>query len=54
MNVGEEESKARCDRVDMGMADGRLVASLLQLGGTYYTMCTRSQSECQNQTVIKE
>ena len=40
VNFGEEESKARCDRVDMGMADGKMVACLLQLGGAYCTMCT--------------
>ena len=48
MKDGVEESKASCERVDLGMADGKMVVSLLQLSGSYCTMCTRSQTECQN------
>ena len=45
--------KAACDDAKLSMADGKMVTTLLNLGGAYCTMCTKSQAECQNVEVIE-
>ena len=46
--------RASCTEADLNMADGKMVAALLQLGGAYCTMCTRGQEECKDVKVVKE
>ena len=38
----------------MGMIDGKMVNNLSGLGGAFCTMCSKSQSECQNPDIIKD
>ena len=38
----EEEICADCDKVSFSMTDGKMVSTLLQLGGAYCTMCSKS------------
>ena len=53
VRLGEMETKATCQKADLTMADGKMVTSLLQLGGAYCSMCTHSQEECHNMLVIQ-
>ena len=54
VRLGEMETKATCEKADLSMADGKMVTSLLQLGGAYCSMCTLSQEECHILLVIQE
>ena len=45
--------KAACDDARLSMADGKMVSTLLNLGGAYCTMCSKSQAECQKVEVIE-
>ena len=45
--------RVRCEGAKLSMADGKMVVTLLNLGGAYWTMCTRDQSECQKESVIE-
>ena len=38
----------------MGMIDGKMINNLSGLGGAFCTMCSKSQSECQNPDVIQD
>ena len=48
------EAIAHCRRATLSMADGKMVTTLLQLGGAYCTMCTKSQPQCHSREVIEE
>ena len=54
VKIGEMNFRASCTEADLNMADGKMVAALLQLGGAYCTMCTRGQEECKDVKVVKE
>lgn len=54
VKLGEIETKATCKKADLTMADGKMVTSLLKLGGAFCTMCTHSQSDCHNLQIIQE
>ncbi len=43
---------AEIEKESMSMCDGKMIVRLLQLGGSYCTMCHFSQSECHNETII--
>ena len=45
---------ANCEKSSLSMADGKMVTTLLQLGGSYCTMCTQSQAQCHNPSVIEK
>ena len=45
---------AHCRRATLSMADGKMVTTLLQLGGAYCTMCTKNQAQCHRREVIEE
>ena len=45
--------RATCEEAKLSMADGKMVTILLNLGGAYCTMCTKSQLECQKMEVIE-
>ena len=44
---------AQCEGSKLSMADGKMVTTLLNLGGAYCTMCTKDQKECQRVSVIE-
>ena len=44
---------AQCEGSKLSMADGKMVTTLLNLGGAYCTMCTKDQQECQRVSVIE-
>ena len=44
---------AKCEKAKLSMADGKMVTTLLQLGGAYCTMCTKDQKECHKVDVIE-
>ena len=46
--------RAKCNEAKLSMADGKMVTSLLNLGGAFCTMCTRDQNDCQNPEIIEE
>ena len=48
------EAIAHCRRATLSMADGKMVTTLLQLGGAYCTMCTKSQPQCHSREIIEE
>ena len=48
------EAIAHCRRATLSMADGKMVTTLLQLGGAYCTMCTKSQAQCHSREIIEE
>ena len=54
MKIREMNFRASCTEADLNMADGKMVAALLQLGGAYFTMCTRGQEECKDVKVVIE
>ena len=45
--------KANCGHAKLAMADGKMVVTLLNLGGASCTMCTKDQRECQKVKVIE-
>ena len=53
---GEDEFAvtAVCEEAKLSMADGKMITTLLNLGGAYCTMCSKSQKECQEEEVIME
>ena len=54
VKVGEMEVQARCRSADLTMADGKMVTTLLRLGGAYCSMCVKSQVECHDLHVVQE
>ena len=46
-------TNAKCDKAKLSMADGKMVTTLLQLGGAYCTMCTKDMKECHKVDVIE-
>ena len=46
------EVVASCDNGNLSMADGKMVNVLLQQGGSYCTMCSKSDGDCHNPSVI--
>ena len=53
VKIGDTATKASCQRVNLSMADGKMVTTLLRLGGAYCTMCVKSQEDCQKTAVIE-
>ena len=53
VNLGETELTCECQQWKMIMVDGKMVTNLLNLGGAYCTMCTKSQQECHSQEVVE-
>ena len=51
--VNGSEFEAVCEKCNMSMVDGKMVTSLLNCGGSYCTMCVKSQEECQKIEVIE-
>ena len=49
---GEKAVNAICDKLILSMADGKMVTTLLQLGGAYCTMCTKSLGQCHDKRTI--
>ena len=50
---GDESAlTATCGECKLSMADGKMITTLLHLEGAYCTMCTRSQEDCQRESVI--
>ena len=47
------EFVATCDNGNLSMADGKMVNTLLQLGGSYCTMCSKSDADCHKPSVIQ-
>ncbi len=43
---------AQVEKEVMSMCDGKMIVRLLQLGGSYCTMCHHSQSQCHDETLI--
>jgi hypothetical protein len=43
---------AKIEKESMSMCDGKMIVRLLQLGGSYCTMCHHSQSQCHDPTFI--
>ena len=50
---GDYEKTAECSCATMSMIDGKMIVRLLQVGGAYCTMCTKSLLDCHNPDVIK-
>ena len=52
----EDESAltAACEQIKLSMADGKMITTRLNGGGAYCTMCSRSQDDCQRESVILE
>ena len=53
VGVGRNETEARCNKCSMSMIDGKMVTNLLNCGGSYCTMCVKSQDECQKLETIQ-
>ena len=49
---GETALCAICEESKLSMIDGKMATTLLHLQGAYCTMCSRSQEECQKESVI--
>ena len=45
---------AACEEAKLSMVDGKMITTLLNLGGAFCSMCTRSQDECHMESVILE
>ena len=54
VQVGEMEVQASCKSADLSMADGKMVTTLLRLGGAYCSMCVKSQVECHDLLVVQQ
>ena len=52
IKVRDLSVRARCDYSSLSMADGKMVTTLLQLGGAYCTMCSKSQVQCHDPDII--
>ena len=57
--VGKSEDKnleviCTCEEANLSMADGKMVTTLLQLGGAFCTMCFVTQEDSQKSEVIQE
>ena len=48
-----EEKVATCEKCNMSMIDGKMVTNLLNCGGSYCTMCNKSQEDCQKIETIR-
>jgi len=44
--------KAELEKEIMSMIDGKMIVRLLQLGGSYCTMCHNSQAQCHSQSFV--
>ena len=53
VHVGRRIVMAECHNGHLSMADGKMITTLLQLGGAYCTMCTKSVEECQKLETIE-
>ena len=47
------QTVATCEKCSMSMIDGKMVTTLLNLGGAFCTMCSKSQKDCHNPDVIE-
>ena len=54
IQLDKKDIKAVCRSADLTMADGKMVTSLMRLGGAYCTMCTGSQEECHHLEVVAQ
>jgi len=45
--------QAKIEKEAMSMCDGKMIVRLLQLGGSYCTMCHFGQDECHDESVIR-
>ena len=54
LQVDGGEVEAMCEKVTMSMIDGKMVTNLLNCGGAYCTMCTKSQEESQKVETIED
>ena len=52
IKVRDLSVRARCDYSSLSMADGKMVTTLLQLGGAYCTICSKSQVQCHDPDII--
>ena len=43
-----------CMKSHMIHCDGKVITNLMQLGGSYCTMCTPEQKDCHGQNIVKE
>ena len=48
-----EEVIASCEGASLTMADGKMVTTLLQLGGAYCTMCSKTLMQCHKKDIIE-
>ena len=46
--------QAQCELARLKMADGKMVTNLLNCGGAYCTMCTKSQDDAHKKEVVEE
>ena len=53
VHVGGRIMTADCHTGHLSMADGKMITTLLQLGGAYCTMCKKSAEECQKLETIE-
>ena len=53
IKVEGEKVVAACEKGSLSMADGKMVNTLLQLGGSYCTMCSKSDGDCHKPSVIR-
>ena len=54
VQLNKKDVKAVCRSADLTMADGKMVTSLMRLGGAYCTMCTGSQEQCHHLEVVAQ
>ena len=53
VKVDESEVQCKCEAADLSMADGKMVSTLLRIGGAFCTMCTLTQAESQQIETIE-
>ena len=53
VRVEESEVLCKCKSADLSMADGKMVSTLLRLGGAFCTMCVCTQAESQQIETIE-
>ena len=53
IDVGDEEARAQCGKSQMTMIDGKMINNLLNCGGAFCSMCTKSQPESQDPSTIQ-
>ena len=54
VKISGEDRHIKCAMTYMGLCDGKMITNLMQLGGSYCTMCTSPQTDCHNQDIVKE